>query len=202
MEAAQFSTFIILMVLLLAVFVLAIVWSQWNRARSIRATEDGNLSLKRGIDRLIELVRQMQASSFKEVTDPVAWAKIVISRAVGINLPITLFPVQPETREEPNFLRADDAQGNRYYISDVTPEALSQFSGSFHWPWDRSRLSRQTYHPLSPLPRGAKTYRLSVENIGATFDLEVISLWKKQWSKDLIMREMWLYVLPPIQSGK
>jgi hypothetical protein len=140
----------------------------------------------------LELKRAATAQSVK-VEDPLRWMSRVATRATGAET--KLVSIQNSHHEEPDYILALDEAGNRHYFSATTPDGLRRYRSPSRAPW-ASRLQRAApRHPLVPPPAESRSFRLSNLNCGLVFDLEAAQVWKQQVKEDLVMNELWLYIL-------
>lgn len=146
----------------------------------------------------LELKRSAAASTVK-VDDPLGWLSRVATRATGAET--KLVNILKEKSEDPHYILALDDKGMRYYFSATTPDGLRRYRAPSRALF-ASRLARAVaQHPLVPLPGNSQSYQMSNLNCGLLFDLEAAQVWKLQVQEDLVMKELWLYVLAP-EKGK
>jgi hypothetical protein len=133
------------------------------------------------------------------VSDPLRWLSRVATRATGAET--NLASIQKAAQDPPDYILALDEAGQRYYFSATTPDGLKRYRAPSRAPW-ASRLQRAApRHPLVPAPPDSKSFRLSNLNCGMVFDLEAAKVWKDQVKEDLVMHELWLYILPAKENG-
>jgi hypothetical protein len=193
--------FLIVALMMLLVTVVSMVLSHLRGQRTIKVNNETQNSIVQGLEEVLEIMRSQLALNYKGVGDKLQWANMVIARAMGMDQQILLFPDPPTTESLPRYLQAVDGTGRRFLISDASPEALQRIPTQRRWPWSRNIVSK-VYHPLVPLNRSTEVYRMSAVNCGQTFNLEIGDLWREHIKKELLMKEMYLYVLPPMQAKK
>lgn len=190
-----------LVTLLLGISILIFVaWfldSAISRRRNLRISADTGLVLARGIDKIIAILNEQSKQSYtpfkpNDTQEKLKWANGVIANTIGANPSLMLFPTPSSNETAPFFLAGEDSAGQRYLISDMAPEAVKRL------PIPKDRLAVQNRNPLLPIPRGTQTYRMSAANCGPHFPLAINELWKSELHKDLVMNEMYLFVIPPV----
>jgi hypothetical protein len=131
------------------------------------------------------------------VPDAIQWLNTRAARAMGEDPGIDRFPVAA-AYGEPKVLVTENAEGRRFLLSVFTPDAIRRIRTPGRWPRPFSCFSRfrSNLHPLVTLSRQVETYNLSTLSCGISFELEATQVWKRLTGKDLIMKELWLYVLP------
>lgn len=143
------------------------------------------------------MVKPVKYAPQIDVPDAIQWINTCISRVIGEDPGIDRFPVASDYGN-PIVLVAENADGRRFLLSSVNPDALGRIRMPRRWPWPFTHLSRfrSNLHPLIPLSHHVRTFQLSTLNCGPTFLSEAPHVWKRLTGEDLMMKELWLYILP------
>jgi hypothetical protein len=131
------------------------------------------------------------------VPDAIEWLNTCAALAMGMDPGIDRFPLAAPYGE-PKVLLAENAEGSRFLLSAYSPDAIRRIHAPIRWPWLFSRIgqARVKPHPLVPLSRQIQIFRLSTLNFGSDFDHKAVRVWKRLTGEDLLVKELWLYILP------
>lgn len=133
----------------------------------------------------LRLKREKLAREVK-VDDPVKWLNMVITRACGESLDLTVTDVF----DTPQTLVCMDENSQRVVVSLASPADVRRMKRERK----NKLLSMSNSHPLLNLPQRAEQVEISILNGGILFDLELPVAWEilsglKVTSKD----KVWVY---------
>ena len=122
-----------------------------------------------------------------QVPDPVEWLNKVASTVSSIGLKLQII----EVFEQPQVLVCTSGEGNKTVIfSPLSPAELRRIKSG-----RQNRLSQfASNNPLLFLPRSVYIHELSVLNVGHSFDLELVLVWKALTGQNLEPKiSIWMY---------
>lgn len=133
----------------------------------------------------LRLKREKLAREVK-VDDPVKWLNLVVTRACGESLDLTV----TEVFDKPQTLVCMDEFSRRVVVSLASPTDIRRMK--------RERKSKllgvSNDHPLLNLPQKVEQVEISILNGGILFDLELPVAWEKLSGMKVIdIDKVWVY---------
>jgi hypothetical protein len=118
----------------------------------------------------LKIKRERLAREAK-VTDPFAWFNKVAAKVYGLDLKLQFL----ESFDQPQgLIFTSGYDGSKFIFSTLSQKEINSLGNA-----KRGRLSQLSdQNPLLSLPRGIKSYELSVLNCDVLFDLELPIAWK------------------------
>ncbi|MBT7072549.1 MAG: hypothetical protein HN855_09540 [Anaerolineae bacterium] len=156
----------------------------------------GNERQRKAIDKISEhaqawaiedlRLKRGQVEGSVSIEDPVAWLSTAASRALGMQIQLTLV----EVLENPTALSCiDETSGDAIFFSLSSPKELRSLFRE-----KRSELSKRgAQHPLAQRKKGIDAFEMNILNAGVRFDIDLIPSWQKMSGNFTTSHYLWVY---------